>query len=80
MTAKELVAYHLQFTLEKDSTQPSLVTATQALSASQAAWKPSVERHSIWQIVRHLINFHQFVIRIFDGWTPSQVDLDEFVR
>ncbi|HEU4797881.1 MAG TPA: DinB family protein [bacterium] len=77
---KDLVLYHLQFTLQKDSTQPSLATATQGLTAHQAAWRPSPDRHSIWQIVRHLLNFHQFVIQVLDGWNPDQADIDEMAR
>jgi len=37
------------------------------LTAEQAAWKPGPERHSIWQIVRHLIRWKEGVLVALEG-------------
>jgi len=57
LTLQELVVDHVHTTLYEEGWQwqPSLSKALEGLTAAQAAWKPSPARHSIWQIVRHLI-------------------------
>lgn len=55
MTAKEILLYLLDYTYEKtDGTYPPLLAALAGLTAEQASWKPGPDRHSIWQIVRHI--------------------------
>jgi hypothetical protein len=58
MTVKEVLAYLLEYTYErKDGAYPPLTTALAGLTAAQASWKPTPERHSIWQIVRHITHW-----------------------
>lgn len=54
MTAKDLLLYLLEYTYEKEGAYPPLTTALAGVTAAQASWKPAGERHSIWQIVRHM--------------------------
>lgn len=77
VNSKELILEHLKYTLQSDSMRPSLATAVKRVMATQARWKPAQQRHSIWQIVRHLINFHQFIL---DSWDGKPTDLDQFRR
>ena len=69
LTLKELVVDHVHTTLYEEDWQwqPSLTAALEGLTAAQAAWKPSPARHSIWQIVRHLILWKGGVLKAWDG-------------
>ncbi len=40
------------------------------LTAQQAAWKPAPERHSIWQIVRHVNHWKRATLGAWDGSRP----------
>jgi uncharacterized damage-inducible protein DinB len=73
-----LVADHIHTTLEDEKWQwqPPLRGAVRGLTAAEAAWKPSPERHSIWQIVRHLILWKQGVLDAWDGNPPEGEKLD----
>lgn len=68
-TVKELLLHHLTYTFEKEAWQWPLSIAVAGLTAEQAAWKPGPERHSIWQIVQHLIRWKEGVLVAFQG-TP----------
>lgn len=57
--------------------QPSLSEALEGLTAAQAAYKPAAERHSIWQIVRHLILWKRAVLQAWDGDPPDETQLGE---
>lgn len=76
LTIKDLLLDHLQYTFEKDAWHPPLGMAVQGLTAEQAAWKPSPERHSIWQIVRHIIHWKRGVLQALDGDPPDYEPLD----
>lgn len=69
VTLKELVVNHVHTTLHKEDWQwqPSLSEALGGLTAAQAAWKPAPQRHSIWQIVRHLTLWKRGVLKAWDG-------------
>lgn len=69
MTIKELVLDHIHTTLYQEDWQwqPSLSEALEGLTAAQAAWKSAPKRHSIWQIVRHLILWKRGVLNAWDG-------------
>lgn len=54
MTVKDLLAYLLEHTYESEGAYPPLRAVLQGLTAAQASWKPAAERHSIWQITRHM--------------------------
>jgi hypothetical protein len=40
------------------------------LTPKEAAWKPSPERHSIWQIVEHMIFWRQYAVDRLGGAEP----------
>lgn len=70
MTLKDLLLHHLEYTFEKEAWQPSLSMAIEGLAAAQATWKPSQDRHSIWQIVRHVTRWKRATL---DAWIGTQV-------
>jgi uncharacterized damage-inducible protein DinB len=46
------------------------------LTPEQAAWKPAAERHSIWQIVSHMIFWRRNELRRLDtGVAPTQEEI-----
>lgn len=73
LTLHDLVVDHVYTLLEKEGWQwqPPLSQALGGLTAAQAAWKPAPERHSIWQIVRHLILWKGGVLDAWDGHPPD---------
>lgn len=73
LTLNELVVDHVHTTLydEKVQWQPPLSGALRGLTAAEAAWKPAPARHSIWQIVRHLILWKRAVLQAWDGHPPD---------
>ena len=77
MTLKDLVLDHLTYTYEKEAWQQSLAMTVEGLTALQAAWKPAAERHSIWQIVRHVAHWKRSVLAAWDG---QPLDEDEISR
>ena len=70
MTVKDLLLHHLEYTFEKEAWQPSLAMSIEGLTAKQAAWKPAPERHSIWQIVRHVAHWKRATLSAWDGTRP----------
>jgi len=77
LTLKELVVDHVHTTLYDEAVQwqPPLSGALRGLTAAEAAWKPAPARHSIWQIVRHLILWKRGVLQAWDGRPPDGVQL-----
>ena len=75
---RELVADHIHTTLEDEEWQwqPPLRGALRGLTAAEAAWKPAPPRHSIWQIVRHLILWKRGVLDAWNGDPPDGAKLD----
>jgi uncharacterized damage-inducible protein DinB len=73
LTLEELVVDHVHTTLydEHVQWQPPLSGAVRGLTAAEAAWKPAPTRHSIWQIVRHLILWKRAVLQAWDGNPPD---------
>ena len=45
--------------------------ALEGLTPQQAAWSPAPNRHSIWQIVNHMIFWREHDLRTFAGDKPS---------
>ncbi len=76
MTLREFLLDHLVHTFEKEAWQPPLADAIAGLNAAQAAWKPAEERHSIWQIVRHVTLWKQAVLDALDGRAPDYKALE----
>ncbi len=54
-------------TFEKESWHVPLIAAVRGISAAQAAWRPAPERHSIWQIVEHLIFWKEHMLSRLRG-------------
>ena len=77
LTLKELVIDHVHTTLEPEDWQwqPPLKGALEGLTAAQAAWKATPERHSIWQIVRHLLLWKRGVLDAWNGNPPDPEQL-----
>ena len=75
---KDVVLNHIHTTLydEEWQWQPPLSAALRGLTAAQAAWKPAPPRHSIWQIVRHLILWKRGVLEAWNGDPPDGAQLD----
>lgn len=76
MTTKDLLLDHLDTTFDREAWQPPLGMAVEGLTAAQAAWKPAPERHSIWQIVRHVILWKQGVLDAWEGKAPDEKALE----
>ena len=76
ITVTQVVLDHLEHTFEKEAWQPSLAIAVEGLTALQAEWKPSPERHSIWQIVRHVIHWKRGVLAALDGHPVDYLELE----
>ncbi|HEY3249393.1 MAG TPA: DinB family protein [bacterium] len=51
-------------------------SAVDGLSARQAAWKPDPSRHSIWQIVTHIMFWQEYTLRLAAGDRPAQEEVD----
>src|SRR3990170_3525060 len=82
LSLQEVVVDHVHTTLynEEWQWQPSLTEALEGLTAAQAAWKPGSGRHSIWQIVRHLLLWKRGVLSAWDG-SPldgAQLEADDW--
>ena len=67
---KAVLLHHLDHTFEKEAWQPSLAMAVEGVTHAEAAWKPGANRHSIWQIVRHVTRWKQATLGAWDGTRP----------
>jgi hypothetical protein len=67
ITPKDIVLHHLEYTFEKEAWQPSLLMALDGLNAAHACWRPGPERHSIWQIVRHVTHWKRATLEAWNG-------------
>lgn len=70
VTVRNILLTHLEYTFEKEAWQPPLFRALEGVSVSQAAWKPSPDRHSIWQITRHVLLWKRATLEAWDGSKP----------
>lgn len=67
--------------------QPSLCELIEPLSFEQALWKPSAERHSIWELLRHINFWKEYVIALerstqlpdtaSGDWSTAPIDASE---
>jgi uncharacterized damage-inducible protein DinB len=71
MTLRDLLLDHLDHTFEKEAWQPSLVMAVEGIDAAAAGWRPAPQRHSIWQIVRHVTHWKRAVLEAWEGRSPD---------
>lgn len=46
------------------------------LSPEQASWKPQPQRHSIWQIVNHIIFWREYLLRSASGDRPNEAEVE----
>lgn len=74
---KAVLLHHLDHTFEKEAWQPSLAMAVEGVTCAEAAWKPDPNRHSIWQIVRHVTRWKQATLAAWDGTRPLFVGGEE---
>lgn len=51
--------------------------AIDGLTAAQAAWKPAEGRHSIWQLVNHIVFWQDYTLRAARGQKPTR---EEFAK
>ena len=63
-------------TWDKSWWWPAFSVAFPDLTAAQAAWKPAPQRHSIWQILNHMILWRQVCVRRARGEKPSHDEID----
>lgn len=77
MTSKELLTYLLEYTYEKEGSYPPLAVALGGLTADQASWRPAADRHSIWQITRHMAHWMEAVLAAFAGYPQVYEDLQQ---
>lgn len=69
-----------QFTVDKNFWQASLLKQIEGLNMSEALYKPSPDRHGIWQIVRHIAYWKHWALIYLnedkklnakeDNWAP----------
>ena len=76
MTTRDLMLRQWEYTIEETDWHPPLAEAVGGLTAAQAAWKPAPERHSIWQIVRHITHWKQSVLDRWQGGSPDSDGLN----
>jgi uncharacterized damage-inducible protein DinB len=74
MSVKALLLHQLEESHEVENWIHPLAVAVAGLNAAQASWKPSPERHSIWQILRHVIHWKQ---PLLDRWEGKAVPTSE---
>lgn len=48
----------------------------EGLTPEQAAWKPQPERHSIWQIVNHILFWREYSFRALAGDKPDGAEVE----
>lgn len=51
-------------------------SAISGLSAQQAAWKPESNRHSIWEILNHIMFWQDYSLRTLAGDKPSREEVE----
>lgn len=50
--------------------------AVEGLTPQQAAWKPAAQRHSIWQIVNHIVFWREDAVARLDGHSaPAEEEI-----
>jgi hypothetical protein len=54
----------------------SFRAAVDGLTATEAAWTPQPSRHSIWQLVHHVIFWREYTLRLLAGEKPDQAEID----
>lgn len=68
MTENELIILQLEQAFRRKSWHgTNLLGSIRGLTAAQAAWRPSPERHNIWEIIVHAAYWKYSVYRRFAG-------------
>jgi uncharacterized damage-inducible protein DinB len=50
--------------------------ALEGLTAQQAAWKPAPQRHSIWQVLHHILFWREYALRAMAGDKPDKAEIN----
>lgn len=66
-TAVDRILQLWKETFEEEGWHTPVLAALDGLTAPQAAWKPSPERHSVWQIADHLAFWKEYMLRRLRG-------------
>ncbi len=65
MDRKAIILHSWDATYDQEGWYPPLKMALEGIQAEQAAWKPSKEIHSIWELVNHLFFYkNRFLHRL----------------
>jgi hypothetical protein len=70
---RAVLLHHLDHTFLKEAWQPSLALALEGVGREEARWKPGPGRHSIWQIVRHVMLWKRATLDAWSGARPLYV-------
>ncbi len=85
---KQAVLAGLEQTFDKERWFKPIRGSVEGLSAAQAAWRSSPERHSIWQVTHHLTHYTRLLNMRLDAqpipetwregeWGPKEDPTDE---
>lgn len=70
---RAVLLHHLDYTFLKEAWQPSLSMALDGVTHDEARWKPGPERHSIWQIIRHIALWKRATLDAWSGARPLYI-------
>ena len=73
---RELLASMWNECWDKSGWWPAFQPSFADLTPAQAAWKPSPQRHSIWQNLNHILFWREVVLRRLRGESPAQDEID----
>ena len=59
-TAVERILETWEYVFERQGAHPPLLVSLQGLTAAQAAWKPSPDRNSVWEIINHIALWKEY--------------------
>lgn len=49
--------------------------ALEGLTAQQASWKPAPQRHSVWQVLHHILFWREYALRAMAGDMPDKSEV-----
>lgn len=64
---KNLIVTLLDFRHDREAGFLPLMAAIEGLTAEQASWKPNPQSHSIWQLVRHILFWNEYILQTLQG-------------
>lgn len=69
-TAVERILETWDYVFERQGSHPPLLVSLQGLTAAQAAWKPSPDRNSVWEILNHIALWKEYFASRLAGELP----------